>query len=56
MEKVINYICHISEEILKNVDRQIKLLVGAILWRPSAKKYFPVNFKVIAITFLFTSQ
>jgi hypothetical protein len=36
-----NYVDHISEDVL--IDMEIKIIVDAILYRPSAKIHFPLE-------------
>jgi hypothetical protein len=50
-----NDIYHIREEVFTSLDGQIKINIDTILYMPSAKIYFPVEFQVISNIFLFIS-
>jgi hypothetical protein len=49
-----NVVSHINE-ILNILDGQIKISVDPLLFRPSAKIYFQVEFQVISNAFMFIS-
>jgi hypothetical protein len=42
------HVDHISEEVHNYIDGKFKISLDPILYRPSAKIYFPVEFKVIS--------